>query len=79
MLQAVTVDPAGRRIAANQEVWVAGDDEWWFEVRDSDRIDLVPEQRRYELLLGATCAGFIDYLSEAGTILLIRTEVDPTF
>jgi hypothetical protein len=44
----VTVDPAGRRMAANQEVWVAGDDEWWFEVRDSDRIDLVPEQRRYE-------------------------------
>ena len=39
---------AGRRIAAHQEVWVAGDDEWWFEVRDSDRIDLVPEQRRYE-------------------------------
>ena len=48
VLQATTVDPAGRRIAANQEVWVAGDDEWWFEVRDSDRIDLVPEQRRYE-------------------------------
>ena len=33
-------DAAGRRIAAHQEVWVAGDDEWWFEVRDSDRIDL---------------------------------------
>jgi len=32
-----------------------------------------------ELWLGATCAGFIDYLSEPGTILLIHTEVDPTF
>ena len=48
MLQASTVDAAGRRIAANHEVWVAGDDEWWFEVRDSDRIDVLPEQRRYE-------------------------------
>ena len=38
-----------------------------------------PQQRRYELLLGATCAGFIDCLSEPGTILLIHTEVDPTF
>jgi predicted GNAT family acetyltransferase len=38
-----------------------------------------PEQRRYELLLGATRAAFIDYLSEPGTILLIHTEVDPAF
>jgi uncharacterized protein len=36
-----------------------------------------PEQRRYELWLGATRAAFIDYLSEPGAILLVHTEVDP--
>ena len=36
-----------------------------------------PEERRYELWLGATLAGFIEYRSEPGTILLVHTEVDP--
>jgi predicted GNAT family acetyltransferase len=48
-------------------------------VETDPRVVNNPEQRRYELWLGATCAGFIDYLSEPGTILLIHTEVDPTF
>jgi uncharacterized protein len=38
-----------------------------------------PEELRYELWLGATRAGFIDYRSEPGTILLVHTEVDPAF
>jgi uncharacterized protein len=38
-----------------------------------------PEQGRYELWLGATRAGFVDYLSEPGTLLLVHTEVDPAF
>jgi predicted GNAT family acetyltransferase len=38
-----------------------------------------PQQQCYELWLGATRAGFIDYLSEPGTILLVHTEVDPAF
>ena len=37
------------------------------------------EQLRYELWLGATRAGFIQYRSEPGTILLIHTEVEPAF
>jgi uncharacterized protein YfaS (alpha-2-macroglobulin family) len=48
VLQASTEDAAGRRAFASQEVWVAGGDDWWFDVRDSDRIDLLPEERRYE-------------------------------
>ena len=36
-----------------------------------------PEERRYELWLGATLAGFIEYRSEPGTILLVHTEIDP--
>jgi uncharacterized protein YfaS (alpha-2-macroglobulin family) len=48
IVQARIQDDHGHAVAAHQEVWVAGSEEWWFEVRDSDRIDLVPEQRRYE-------------------------------
>jgi len=48
ILQARIQDENGRAVAAHQEVWVSGSEEWWFDVRDSDRIDLLPEQRRYE-------------------------------
>jgi uncharacterized protein YfaS (alpha-2-macroglobulin family) len=48
VLQAGVTDPEGRSSAAHVEVWVAGSAEWWFEQRESDRIDLLPERRRYE-------------------------------
>ena len=38
-----------------------------------------PEELRYELWVGATRAGFIEYRSEPGAILLVHTEVDPAF
>jgi predicted GNAT family acetyltransferase len=39
-----------------------------------------PEQSRYELWLGATRAGLIQYLpEEEDTVLLVHTEVDPAF
>jgi predicted GNAT family acetyltransferase len=36
-----------------------------------------PQASRYELWLGTTCAGFIQYRAEPGTVLLVHTEVDP--
>ena len=36
-----------------------------------------PEELRYELWLGTIRAGFIEYRSEPGAILLVHTEVDP--
>jgi uncharacterized protein YfaS (alpha-2-macroglobulin family) len=42
------VDDAGNESHAHQDVWVAGSDEWWFDVSDSDRMDLLPERKRYE-------------------------------
>ena len=48
VLQATAADDAGRAIATHAEVFVAGSADWWFEARDSDRIDLVPERPRYE-------------------------------
>jgi uncharacterized protein YfaS (alpha-2-macroglobulin family) len=48
ILQASLVDQAGNRTAAHAEVWVARSEDWWFEAQDNDRIDLLPEKRRYE-------------------------------
>jgi uncharacterized protein YfaS (alpha-2-macroglobulin family) len=48
ILQASASDPAGRGTGAYQEVWVAGSEEWWFAAQDHDRIDLLPERKRYE-------------------------------
>lgn len=48
ILQAQSPDELGNKTVAHRDVWVAGKDEWWFEVGDHDRIDLLPENKRYE-------------------------------
>jgi len=48
ILQAESFDAAGNRTVAHRDVWVAGKGEWWFEVGDHDRIDLIPEKKRFE-------------------------------
>lgn len=47
-LEAVGKDEAGRSVSVHRDVWVAGEDEWWFAAKDDDRIDLLPEKKRYE-------------------------------
>ncbi len=47
ILQATVTDDRGNVATANRDVWVAGQDEWWFEAGDSDRIDLLPEKKAY--------------------------------
>jgi hypothetical protein len=48
ILVAESRDPAGRRTFANRSVWIAGRQDWWFEAADHDRMDLIPERKRYE-------------------------------
>ena len=48
ILRAKTSDDAGRAVFANAEVWVAGNENWWFNITDNDRIDLLPEKKHYE-------------------------------
>ena len=48
VLLARTKDSAGNVSTAHRSVWVAGKGDWWFDVTDSDRIDLLPEKKRYE-------------------------------
>jgi alpha-2-macroglobulin len=48
ILQATAKDSSGREASGNYQVWVAGQDDWWFRAEDSDRIDVIPERPRYE-------------------------------
>ncbi len=48
ILVAESRDAAGNPTFANRPVWVAGKNDWWFEVSDHDRMDLIPERKRYE-------------------------------
>lgn len=48
ILQARAADDYGNVTSSNRDVWIAGRDEWWFDVSDNDRIDLLPEKKRYE-------------------------------
>ncbi len=48
LLVAESRDAAGRRTFAHRSVWIAGSKDWWFEVADHDRMDLIPERKRYE-------------------------------
>ncbi len=48
LLVAESRDPDGRPSFAHRSVWVAGAKDWWFEVSDDDRMDLIPERKRYE-------------------------------
>lgn len=48
VLRASALDAEGRRSVAHREIWIAAGDEWWYAVADHDRMDLVPERKRYE-------------------------------
>ena len=48
IIQARTVDDAGNESVANRDIWIADKGEWWFDVSDNDRIDLLPERKHYE-------------------------------
>ena len=48
VLQAEAQDPAGRPVSVHRDVWVAGSEDWWFDAEDGDRMDVLPESRRYE-------------------------------
>ncbi|MCL1925601.1 MAG: MG2 domain-containing protein [Syntrophorhabdaceae bacterium] len=48
IIQASASDGDGNASFANRDVWVAGKDDWWFDASNDDRIDLLPEKKRYE-------------------------------
>lgn len=48
IIQASAANKTGTKTWANSEVWISGEDEWWGETGSSDRIDLIPDKKRYE-------------------------------
>jgi uncharacterized protein YfaS (alpha-2-macroglobulin family) len=48
ILRARTQDGAQRAAVTHRETWVADGADWWFTATDNDRIDLLPEKKRYE-------------------------------
>ncbi|MQA19259.1 alpha-2-macroglobulin family protein [Rugamonas rivuli] len=48
ILRAKTQDAQQRVAMTNRETWVADGADWWFNATDNDRIDLLPEKKRYE-------------------------------
>ena len=49
ILQAKATDERGRATVANADVWVVDPEAaWWFDVREHDRMDVLPERRRWE-------------------------------
>ena len=48
IVQASLLSDAGSVAVAHQDVWVPGTRQWWFDVQNHDRIDLIPERRHYE-------------------------------
>jgi len=44
----LTEDETKNISIAHRDVWIAGKGAWWFDVSGSDRIDLLPEKKRYE-------------------------------
>ena len=48
ILRAQSVDGAGHESYANRDVWVAGADNWWYPVSNEDRMEVLPEKKRYE-------------------------------
>ena len=47
-VEAMARDPAGRTALSHHSFWVAGKEAWGFSQDNHDRIDLIPEQKRYE-------------------------------
>ena len=48
ILRARAKDAQGNPTVTTSSVWIAGEDDWWFDTSDNDRIDLLPEKKRYE-------------------------------
>ncbi|WP_297923589.1 MG2 domain-containing protein [uncultured Agitococcus sp.] len=48
-LTAISTDKTGRQAATRTSLWIAGEDEWWFEQGDDDRIDVLADKKDYKV------------------------------
>lgn len=48
IVQARGADAAGNAAVTHTALWVAGEDDWWFETSNDDRMDVIAERKHYE-------------------------------
>ena len=79
ILEAVAKDAQGRESVAHRDVWVAGKADWWYDVGDHDRMDLLPEKRRYEPGETATLQVRMPFRDATALVSVEREGVSETF
>jgi hypothetical protein len=79
ILEAVATDEAGRESVAHRDVWVAGKADWWYDVGDHDRMDLLPEKRRFEPGETATLQVRMPFREATALVSVEREGVSETF
>ncbi|MCX5815000.1 MAG: MG2 domain-containing protein [Proteobacteria bacterium] len=68
ILQAETTDNAGNLSAVHYDMWIAGKHDDWFEARNDDRMDLIPDKKQYEA--GETAKFQVKMPFQTGTALV---------
>ncbi len=48
VMAAIANDKDGNAAYANASAWIAGSEAWWFDQANDDRMDVIPERKRYE-------------------------------
>ncbi|MDD5330503.1 MAG: MG2 domain-containing protein [Sulfuricella sp.] len=79
ILRARAADDAGNPSWVHQNVWVAGKDEWWFGVSGDDRMDVLPEKKRYEPGDTATFQVRMPFRSATALVTVEREGVIESF
>lgn len=79
VLVAHAADEDGAASHAHRDVWVAGDDDWWYAVGDHDRMDLVPERKHYDPGETATLQVRMPFRSAQALVTVEREGVIDAF
>jgi len=79
ILRARTHDGADHSTSTFQETWVADRSDWWFSATDNDRIDLLPEKKRYEPGENATFQVRMPFREATALVTVEREGVIDTY
>jgi uncharacterized protein YfaS (alpha-2-macroglobulin family) len=78
ILRAVGADAAGRTAAASRSLWLLGADAWWGG-NDSERMDLVPERRNYEVGESAAIEARVPFRHSTALVTVEREGILDAF
>ena len=79
ILRAQAKDDAGNLSYTHSDVWVAGSEDWWFTQSNDDRMDLLPEKKRYEPGETAVLQARMPFRSATALVTIEREGVLESF